>query len=749
MKTIKTALALAIGLVLLAVLFASIGNSPARAEARAAMGAHLIRTTTVEEENARSDGLGRIIERADAPRDFAWATDRSLTLDSSGRPHIAYGGDNLYHAWYDGSAWHSEVVDEDWEATVGFYAAIALDSADRPHISYYDSTNMDLRYARWTGSAWDVQTVDGDRRVGQFTSLALDENDYPHISYRNATSNTLEYARWTGSAWAIETVDSGFPFDTNMARHTSLALEATDPYTPHISYCDIGRLKHAWRSSTTWMSETVESGSVCYYTSLALDGDGHPRIGYLRIDIGIRYAWYNGTMWTVQTVDNAGSNGGHTSLALESTAPYTPHISYYEDTSDALMYAWYSDTIWITQEIANGRNCSTSLALDENEHPHISYYDSQNNTLKHTHWTGDAWAMQTVDSFGRTGQQTSLFLDSFDRPHIVYYDEANRSLKYARWAGNSWISQTVDDSSEAVGKCASLVVDGDGYPHISYYDVFSHTIKHARWTGSVWAIGSVDGGGSAAGGCTSLALASTSPYTPHISYYADNDNLRYACWTGSAWMTQTVDGNGKTGEYNSLALDENGFPHISYYDRTNDELKYAWYDGTSWISETVECDLGLNIPDGGFGGYYTSLALDGEGGPHISYYKPLSSNGELLYAQHSGTVWITNTVDGGLGSGYGEGGYASLALASTDPYTPYISYYDYAHGSLKYASYNSGAWMTETLDSTGDVGAYTALALDSFGRPHISYYDATNTDLKYTGWPIAHLFLPLMLRGGQ
>ncbi|MEJ2737084.1 MAG: hypothetical protein P8189_26560, partial [Anaerolineae bacterium] len=338
----KIMLALAMGLVMLAALLVSTGHGPSRAAAAVVTGTRSARTTTVEEMNARSNDSGRIVERVDAPRYFAAMSDHSLALDSSGQLHIAYGGDNLYYAWYDGSAWHSEVVDEDWSAAVGTYAAIAIDSAGRPHISYYDMTNMDLRYARWTGSAWDVQTVDGDRRVGQYTSLALDENDYPHISYRNATSNTLEYARWTGSAWAIETVDSGFPFDTNMARHTSLALEATAPYTPHISYCDIGSLKHAWRDSTTWMSETVESGSVCYYTSLALDGDGHPRISYLRTDIGIRYASHNGTTWTVQSVDNASFNGGHTSLALEPTAPYTPHISYYNDTSDTLKYAWYN-----------------------------------------------------------------------------------------------------------------------------------------------------------------------------------------------------------------------------------------------------------------------------------------------------------------------------------------------------------------------------------------------------------------------
>jgi hypothetical protein len=53
---------------------------------------------------------------------------------------------------------------------------------------------------------------------------------------------------------------------------SSLALEPTYPYTPHISYLDgaNGDLKHAWRSGTTWLTETVDSeGDVGSYTSLA------------------------------------------------------------------------------------------------------------------------------------------------------------------------------------------------------------------------------------------------------------------------------------------------------------------------------------------------------------------------------------------------------------------------------------------------------------------------------------------------
>ncbi|MCD6119511.1 hypothetical protein J7K50_06685 [bacterium] len=43
-------------------------------------------------------------------------------------------------------------------------------------------------------------------------------------------------------------------------------------------------------------------------------------------------------------------------------------------------------------------------------------------------------------------------------------------------------------------------------------------------------------------------------------------------------------------------------------------------------------------------------------------------------------------------------------------------------------------WHIETVDSDGNVGKYTSIALDSGGYPHISYWDETNNALKYAYW---------------
>jgi len=79
------------------------------------------------------------------------------------------------------------------------------------------------------------------------------------------------------------------------------------------------------------------------------------------------------------------------------------------------------------------------------------------------------------------------------------------------------------------------------------------------------------------------------------------------------------------------------------------------------------------------------------------------------------------------------GEYTSIALDSSNKV--HISYHgwstDYTTSYLKYANNTSGYWVTQTVNSGGNVGKYSSIALDSSDNVHISYYDEANGSLKY------------------
>jgi len=99
-----------------------------------------------------------VIQRVDYSRSFWNMGDRSMAIDASNRMHVAYGGEHLYYAYFDGNSWQSEMVDGN--SYVGQYTSIAL-NGDHIHISYYDSLHGCLKYAHKVGAGgWDIYTVD-------------------------------------------------------------------------------------------------------------------------------------------------------------------------------------------------------------------------------------------------------------------------------------------------------------------------------------------------------------------------------------------------------------------------------------------------------------------------------------------------------------------------------------------------------------------------------------------------------------
>jgi RHS repeat-associated protein len=622
----------------------------------------------------------------------------SLALDSSGNPRISYydstNGDLKYASW-TGSAWNIQTVDS--TGNVGQYTSLALDSSGNPHISYYDVTNTNLKYAKWTGSAWSLQTLDSTGTVGLWTSIALDSSGNPRIAYYDSTNANLKYAKYAPPPPVVTTYTTQSTYDSldrvvNMTYpdgevvantyNPQGLLETLSSTTYAMSY--VSNLNYNALDKVT--AKTVGNNLATTYTynpqNFRLTGLGTSSLQNLT------YTYDNvGNITALTDTVKAGTqsfsydNLDRLALASSGATPNFDHTYAYNSIGN--MMSATNDTGGAIQTVDTGGGRS-SLALDSAGNAHISYYDWTNGDLKYARWTGSGWSIQTVDSTGTVGQWNSLALDGSGNPRIAYYDGTNGDLKYAAWTGSAWSIQTVD-SAGFVGQWNSLALDSSGNPHISYYDGTNYAVKYAKWTGSAWSIQAVDSdlGAKADGLGTSLALDSAG--NPHIAYSVwVPTEVRYASWTGSAWTIQTVD-SGFFGNDLSLALDSSDNPHISYFRDISRldyaPLRYARWTGSSWATYTVDNESGA--------GAYNSLAVDGAGYAHISYY----SNSGLRYAKGTGSSWAIQTVDSAMPEG------TSIKLNSAGD--PQISYWDSTNNVLKYRTSGSTAVAVFTYPAAG------------------------------------------------
>ncbi len=325
------------------------------------------------------------------------------------------------------------------------------------------------------------------------------------------------------------------------------------------------------------------------------------------------------------------------SIAIASNG--TPHIAYgyYRD----LYHMYFNGTDWNRSQVDSGGDFSGSieLVLDENDRPHIVYQNRTENDLKYAHWNGTSWNISTIDSSGDLWGPYRIVYNNTGALHVCYLRRnsyLNSTIVMSVWNGRQFAVQdiiTITESWSYIG----YDVDENDQIHLSYMiheDYSENQIYYGRYNGSVWNFSSV-WGLTGERNRPKLVVNSTGvPYilmfmkTPHTS---TPGTFKLLHWNGSSWVDENMPVIDSSQNINAMICDGQDRIHVSYY-YTEDswpydkKIGYNLWNGSGWRSF-------------GFDKYWygDSMALDSNDLPHVSYYEEDDDGrGYLNYALLTG-----------------------------------------------------------------------------------------------------------------
>jgi hypothetical protein len=337
---------------------------------------------------------------------------------------------------------------------------------------------------------------------------------------------------------------------------------------------------------------------------------------------------------------------------------------------------------WIIEEVDGGTK--PALALNSQGKPYITYMlERRDGWSKVARQTETGWEIDTIDT-GYFYGPPDITVTAHDVPQIFYHDHWAQVLNPSR--GNAvriflsdgvWTKQILEHPGHD-GWDTRAVVDAQGNIHLS-------------------AIDPIEFGGKG------------------VEYYLIEPDKTYVVdeiGTGAISYRYAT----------AIGVDPGGFVSISYFDQPARNLMVARRDLSG------EWDLEL-VDDGANAGMFSSLAVDANGGVHVSYFQQMDgSSGEVKYAHRPpGGGWVTSTVDRLDRVVMGFAGARNLTSMALDTQgNPWIAYSD--EEVVRLAIKQDSSWSLQTVEVADilPLAQIVSLKLDPGNMPHLAFGTVTS-----------------------
>jgi YVTN family beta-propeller protein len=272
----------------------------------------------------------------------------------------------------------------------------------------------------------------------------------------------------------------------------------------------------------------------------------------------------------------------------------------------------------------------------------------------------------------------------------------------------NWQIESVDKRSTY----ASLVIDSDDYPRIGYGNIYSR-LDEERWQ-----IDTIQEDSASIVDFEGTSLALDSSQSPHAFYFVEAgypQSVVYAYHNGAQWILDQQElSYNYTTFYSSLAIDGSGRPHISH--PNNYGVDYRYHDGSAWQVTRIASPGG---------GHPSELKLDSQQRPHVAIHSLLLGK-HLLYTWNDGTQW--QTIEASLSMT--SFNFVGLALDSSDQAFFLTCGSDLRLIKNLQQNGSSVSYQQQLIEASGTFPQGRIL-IDQNGIIHIAYIKQNTNQVKY------------------